>query len=243
MKIFKTKNHRTYACLKVSWIFFLLIISSSAWSQILGGFKIEKGTQNFGITFSLGVKEITNQDQLIQFVETKKTNAWNVSGEGGYAIFDYVTTGLRLSFGQSGEKSVIIPLNSTRSSVNAFSRQFTLAPYIRNYIPLDKKNIFYITNRLELIYTYESKIKESLTEEILKRQNFTVHHMGLGIRPGLLIMVQKGMGFELSLNVLGLTHVIETSKSTNQPIAKEQSTDIDLKIDILKLNLAFYYYF
>lgn len=212
-------------------------------SQTDQGINILRGTQNFGLSFSLSSKTNENDDQLIQYVHNARSNAWNISAEGGYTIADYLNTGLRLSIGQGSDVSQITPLNGSIGDVELFSRAFTIAPYLMYYMPIGKNNWMYLTNRLELLYRYESKLKETTTQEILNRQHFTNHNMGIGLRPGVLVMVKDGFGFEISLNVLGLTYEIETNTNTDKPDTKKTQADFDLKLDILKLNLGFSYYF
>lgn len=222
-----------------SWVFFPQLL----FSQGSGGLDIVKGTQNFGLSFSLSAKTIENDNQLIQYVHQSLNNAWNVSAEGGYTVANYLNTGLRLSLGQTSESSEITPLNGTIGDVEAFSRSFTIAPFLMWYIPIGKSHFMYLTNRVELLYKYESKLKETTTEEILNRQHYTIHKAGVGLRPGVLVLVQEGFGFEVSLNVLGFTYNYETNTNTGKPETRKTETDIDLKLDILKLNLGFSYYF
>lgn len=222
---------------------FMFLVFQPTKAQSPGGLDILKGTQNFGLSFSLSGKTIENDDQFIQYVHQSRSNAWNISTEGGYTVANYLNTGLRLSLGQTNESSEITPLNGTIGDVEAFSRSFTVAPYLMWYIPIGRNHFMYLTNRVELQYKYESKLKETTTEEILNRQHYTIHKTGIGLRPGVLVLVQKGFGFEVSLNVLGFTYNLETNTNTGKPDTKKTETDVDLKLDVLKLNLGFSYYF
>jgi hypothetical protein len=225
------------------YLLIMVISAQSIIAQSNNGLDILKGTQNFGLSFSVSAKQVENENQLIQYVHNSKNNAWNISFEGGYTIADYANTGLRLSFGQSAEDAIITPMNSTKSNSETFSRAYTIAPYLMTYLPIGKNHFMYLTNRVELLYRYESKLKETVNQELLNRQHYTIHKMGAGFRPGVLVLVQEGFGFEVSLNVLGLTYSIETNTNTNQPDTKKTEADIDLKLDILKLNLGFSIYF
>ncbi|MBS4058996.1 MAG: hypothetical protein KG029_01225 [Bacteroidetes bacterium] len=225
------------------YLLIAIISAQSIIAQSNNGLDILKGTQNFGLSFSVSAKQVENDNQLIQYVHNSKNNYWNISVEGGYTIADYANTGLRLSFGQSAESGIITPMNSTKSNSESFSRAYTIAPYLMTYLPIGKNHFMYLTNRVELLYRYESKLKETVNQELLIRQHYTIHKMGAGFRPGVLVLVQEGFGFEVSLNVLGLTYSIETNTNTNQPDTKKTEADIDLKLDILKLNLGFSIYF
>lgn len=220
-----------------------MISAPSLRAQSNNGLDILKGTQNFGLSFSVSAKQVENDDQLFQYVHNSRNNSWNISFEGGYTVADYMNTGLRLSIGQSVEEGIITPLNSTKSNTESFSRAYTVAPYLMTYIPIGKNRFMYLTNRVELLYRYESKLKETVNQELLNRQHYTIHKMGAGFRPGVLVLIQEGFGFEVSLNVLGLTYSVETNTNTNQPDTKKTEADIDLKLDILKLNLGFSIYF
>lgn len=234
-------NNKSFKLTFIVLLMFGLLPTLMAQSD--SGLAILKGTQNFGLSFSLGTKNIENENQLLQYVHNSKNNAWSISAEGGYTVADYMNTGLRLSFGQTTDNAIITPLNGTKNNSESVSRSYTIAPYFMTYMPIGKNHFLYLTNRVELLYRYESKLKETVDQEILNRQHYTNHTFGAGFRPGVLVLVQEGFGFEVSLNVLGLTYGVETNTNTNQPDTKKSEGSIDLKLDILKLNLGFSIYF
>ena len=67
--------------------------------------------------------------------------------------------------------------------------------------------------------------------------------MGLGIRPGLLVFVLKNSAMEASVNIAGIGFSVSEIKETDKPDAIVKSADLDLKIDLLQLNLGFITYF
>lgn len=126
--------------------------------------------------------------------------------------------------------------------------------FIKNHIPISSNNVFYVTNQTELYYGYKSGPSETYIDDVLERKYTEGHSVGISIRPGILIFLTDNFAFDLNMGILGFSHSQEDVSyeypENNPPLennrksdARNKSTSLNLKFDLLKLGFGFSYYF
>lgn len=201
-----------------------------------------KGSWMMGGTLSLELKNSSDIDQLIRYVEQNETYDFVVRADAAYAFADKNFAGLALSYGQTARSGVFVNSDNEVYTEDLFGNLFSFTPLLKNLTPIDKNGRFNIINQIEFKNQIEQGIKQTILNETLTRKQ-TLKYLGLlGVRPGISIFVLNNIAFETTLNVAGIEYSYERVKTTGQPDASTTSASIDLKIDILQLNIGIFVY-
>ena len=205
--------------------------------------RLGKGTFLAGGTLGLNLRNTGNQDQLIRQVDVEDLVDFTVRLNGAYAIKDEVFIGLGLEYGQTSRKGDYINADDgSLSEVQFFQTSFSIRPFVKNHLPLDKIGRFNLINQTELIFELDQSITENTTDRVVTRQISNAQVYGLGLRPGIMVFVVENFAIEASVNLAGINFSNATIKRTDVPDEVVRKASIDLKIDILKLNLGFLIY-
>lgn len=129
------------------------------------------------------------------------------------------------------------------SNIRYHGTTYSLRPFIKNLLPLSENRRFNLMVQTEPGFGIDQSIEETTTNEIVTHKLAREWGMGSGVRPGLLAFVLKNFAVETSVNVAGAKYTITEINSTNAPDTKVQSGSLDVKIDLLQLNLGFIGYF
>lgn len=203
---------------------------------------LNKGNAFIGGTLSLNSKEISNKNALILNIDDENSNSIAFGVDGGYAIKDNLFIGLGAEYGQSVKKG-----HYTESDIQQYNQVFTnkmeFRPFIKNYVPLGSSRRFNIINQTELSFSLQQSIKESLVDDEITRTLSRTYVAGIGIRPGISVFVIDNFAIETTVNVAGIKYTYQKSETTNQTPTIVKQGLIDLKIDIIQLNLGFFVYF
>lgn len=207
------------------------------------GLVIEKGLRFNILTFSLSSRNAVNDKNIfVNYIDQKK-NSWSVRADGGYIIKKNLGVGLGLAYGQSKDNNLIKGTDGALTENKSFSNNYGVRPFIKNFIPLDRKNRFYIVNQTEIQLSFDRSVKESTVNEILTRTYTTKDTYGVGLRPGLMVFIVKNFAFETTVDIFGINTAVERSRSTGMPDSKVTTTDMNFKVNILKIGFGFSTYF
>ncbi|WP_316816613.1 hypothetical protein [Pedobacter nyackensis] len=207
------------------------------------GISISKGLKFSILTFSLSSRNAVNDNNiLVNYIDQKK-NSWDIRADGGYIIKKDLGVGLGLSYGESKDNNIIKKSDGGLTFNKSFSNDYGIRPYIKNFIPLDNKNRFYIINQTELQFLFDHLVKESTTDDILTRTYTTRNTYGIGLRPGLIIFIVKNFAFETTVDIFGVKRTVERSRISDMPDSKVATTDLNFKINVLKVAFGFSTYF
>lgn len=209
----------------------------------IDGVVIDKGLKFSILTFSMSSRDAINDNNIFVNYVNQKKSSWNVRADGGYILKKNLGVGLGLSYGQSKDNNTIKASDGALTDNKSYSNDYAVRPYIKNFIPLDNRNRFYIINQTELQLVFARSIKESTANEILTRTYTSKNTYGIGLRPGLLIFIVKNFAFETTVNIFGINTSVERSRISGQPDSKVRTTDMDFKVNVLKLAFGFSTYF
>jgi hypothetical protein len=65
----------------------------------------------------------------------------------------------------------------------------------------------------------------------------------LGISPGIQVFIVEGFATEVGVNVAGLSGTRKVVTVNGEEDSTVNTADLDLRLNILSLNISFYYYF
>jgi hypothetical protein len=231
------------------WIGLLgsFFISASAFAQGAASqedYTITKGRAYGVITFSLDQRDAQNENQLLRQVIDQDKLDYRIVASGGYALKNNFTLGMGFSYGRQRQDITFLNEDDEEITSKSVGQDVSFIPNIRKYVPLGagKLQIFVQTDlRLSL---GESLQRDFLFAEVEKiEENFT--EVRLGVQPGVVLFFTREWAFEASVGVAGVTSRW-TTKTINDDQANEtkiQQSSIDLKLNLLQLNLGVAYYF
>lgn len=204
---------------------------------------LDKGDLMFGGTVGLNLRSMGNTDQLIRIVDIEDQLAFNIRLDGAYAIKDEVFLGLGIMYGQTNRTGDYInPDNGELSNISYFAYSVSLKPFVKNHLPLDRIGRFCLVNITEFMVQVDQSIAETTTNNIVTRDLSVSQEYGIGVRPGLMVFMVKNFAVEATVNLAGITYQHSRISSTGQPDETVSKAGIDLKIDLLQLNLGFLIY-
>jgi len=202
----------------------------------------KKASTMTGGTLSLHLKNTSDQDQLIRYVEANETYDFTIRTDGAYAFADNNFAGMALMYGQSKKTGLYQNSDGEIYSEDFFATQYSFSPFLKNLTPLDKKGRFNIITQIELWNQIEQSITQTILNETVTRKNSVKYTGLLGVRPGISVFVLQNVAFETTLNVAGIKYTYEKIKTTARPDSKTETANIDFKIDILQLNIGIFVY-
>jgi hypothetical protein len=206
--------------------------------------RILKGRGFSNLTFSLDQRKAENENQLFRQVDNQQRLNYRVTANGGYALADNMTLGLGVSYGREREDITYSDQDGQQVTSNFLEYDISLIPNLRTYVPIGSGTfqIFIQTN-------FRISMGESLNRLYYAEESDKIEgklfEAALGIQPGVLLFFDQNWAFETSVGLIGLTtrttREITNNDRDNQ--AKIIESGIDLKINILTLNLGVARYF
>lgn len=206
--------------------------------------KITKGRSYISLSFSLDQRKAENEAQLFrQVIDQDKLN-YRVNANGGYALKDNFTLGLGLSYGREKEDIHFVDENGVEVTSRFLSNDVSFIPHMRNYIPFGN-GTFQIFVQTDMRLTFAESLRRDFFPDEIDKTERNAFEYRLGVSPGVLLFFDRHWAFELSVGLAGLTSRITEEVVNDQEADKARivKTDIDLKINLLALNLGVAYYF
>jgi hypothetical protein len=206
--------------------------------------RLDKGDFLLGGTLGLDLKAAENENQLLRTAINENSDKLNLRLDGAYALKDDWFVGLGFLWGVTNrEGDYEDPNTGDISNIRFHSTSYSLRPFIKNHLPLNPNRRFNLVVQTELGVAIDQSIEESTANKIVTRKLTKEWGMGLGVRPGLLAFIMKNFAVEASVNIAGIGFSVTEINQTNEPDVNIRSADLDLKIDLLQLNLGFIAYF
>jgi len=162
---------------------------------------------------------------------------------GGYFFKKNFAAGFGFSYGAENENMETINNIGPNSFSDQDLKTYTFSPFIRNYLPLGKKNSLYVFTQTGLQFGFGNGKEFTSTGSTAINSDIQKNFYGIAFTPGVVLVVEKGFAFEVNVGVLGFNYSKETKTTANQPQAVLKETNVDLNINLLKLNLGLSYYF
>lgn len=205
---------------------------------------ITRGRGFLNLTFSLDQKNAENENQLVREVIDQDKLDYRVTMAGGYAIKNNFTLGLGLSYGRQKEDITFINESGEEQTNRSLGQDMSFIPNFRKYIPLNKGN-FQVFVQTDLRFTFgESLERRFYTSEVDKIENEFIE-IRLGVTPGLVLFFTRNWALETSVGLVGLSSKWseETINNDIENRTKIAENNLDLRINLLSLNLGVAYYF
>lgn len=233
------------------WVLVLIfcIMSSPAFSQADGSeavdnYSITPGRGYGVITFSLDQRDAQNENQLFRQVIDQNKFDYRITGSGGYALKNNFTVGLGFSYGRQREDITFLNEDKVEITSRSVGQDVSFLPNIRKYVPLGAGRMQFFVQTDLRVTLGESLQRDFLASEVEKFEKDFVE-LRLGIQPGVVLFFTREWAFEASVGVAGVSSrwTTETFNDDEANQTKIHQSSIDLKLNLLALNLGVAYYF
>jgi hypothetical protein len=208
-----------------------------------GNSSLTKGNVLISTTFSINHDQGENQSRLIQNLDKTYSLDWDITLRSGYFIKDNFAVGGFFKYSSSKNQLSYTNDNGNVTDEN-LERAYSIAPFIRNYIPLGNGR-FCLFNETNLQFTYGSSVRQIDEIDDLSRTVGQTYRIKLGIQPGVAAFITKNISFEVGTSLLGLSSSYSTTITNGDEDGKgyDFSNDVSFKIDLLSLFLGVTFYF
>jgi hypothetical protein len=207
-------------------------------------FKIRKGRFYGSLTFSYDARSAENEDQLFRQVVTQSKYNYRIIGNGGIAIKNNMTLGLAAGYGRAKEDITYLDENNESITSKSLQQGLSLVPNMRNYIPLGRGQLQVLV-QTELSFTFGESLQRIFRQEDIDKIEGNFIEIELGIKPGFILFFDKNWAFETTVGVAGFSTRIDEKTTNNDRDNRQKIVEsgIDLRLNILQLNLGVAYYF
>ena len=205
---------------------------------------LRKGRYYTSLTFSLNSRNAENEDQLLRQVIDQERYTYRIVGNGGYAIMDNFTIGLSLGYGESKEDIIYTEEDDEELNSKRLQRGLSITPNMRNYIPLGSGKL-QILVQTELGFTFGESLQRVYSSDNVDKIEGNFFEFDVGVSPGVALFFTENWAFETRVNVAGFSTRVEEVVTNNDNSNRQRisETKIDLKLNLLELNLGIAYYF
>ncbi|MBL7471250.1 hypothetical protein [Robertkochia sediminum] len=204
---------------------------------------VAKGRFYTNLAFSLDQRNAKNEDQLLREVIDQDKLNFRISSAAGYALKDNFTIGLGLSYGRLQEDITFINEDDQEQTNCSLGHDVSFIPNIRQYVPVNKS--FQIFVQADFRFSIgEELTRKFLPNEIEKIEGNFIETR-LGVTPGAVLFFNRNWAFETSVGLVGLSSKWSEETVNNDEANRARITEnnIDLKVNLLSLNLGVAYYF
>jgi hypothetical protein len=205
---------------------------------------IRKGRIYGTLSLSMDQRSSQNEDQLIRYIEDQNKFNFEILSGAGMALRDNLTVGLRFGYGRQREDITFLNDNGESVTSKSVTQGYSVVPTMRNYIPLG-------TGRIQVLVQTELRLGfgESLTRNYepnnVSKIETRYFEAGLGVNPGAVLFFDEHWTFETTVGIVGATARYNEKVTDNDDAGKQQTltSGIDLRLNLLNLNLGIAYYF
>lgn len=204
---------------------------------------LTKGSWFTGINLSVSEQSSENPSSLFQQVESLDRISYKVSATGGYFIRDLWMLGGRLKY-ESSESDTGYSEDADKKRIRAVNRFTSFGFIMRNYLPLGETGRFSLFVETGLEFGFGKEIVQTTLDDDIDRKITKTYGLDLGVTPGLMAFVDKGVAIEASVNIIGLSASWgDYNFNSGERTGDTSSVDLDFSIKLLTLYIGLTYYF
>ncbi|MDR2848098.1 MAG: hypothetical protein LBV39_03235 [Bacteroidales bacterium] len=213
---------------------------------------LEKGVSYFSFNVGFRSNDIDDYwfEPLAVVDEVYNRNA-SASIALGYFFKNNMSVGVRGSYSFSDTRLRIeadlfdLLFNAQTYETNNATTSYSAAGVIKNFVPLDRAHRLFIVNETNLSFAHSHSLAKNIYDNGIKINKIekTKFSIGLGISPGFMYFMTKGLAFEFTLNPVLI--YVEKTDITNNLTNKGDINNYGLSFKFMPLNIqfGFSYYF
>lgn len=213
---------------------------------------LAKGVSHFGFRIGFSKKDIEN-DRLLTIVDINeiKNFSYEFALSGSWFIDENIAWGAKITYGFSDQrykvssKLLTLLIDAETYSSNIATENFGIGTGVKNYVPFGIGNRFFVFNETNISYNYMSSLTRDVYDEgkEIKKSMKTTHELSLGLSPGVMYFLKKGLAFEFAFNPVMISYNHSTIKQDETLEGGGDDFAIDFRFNLLKIYFGFAYYF
>ena len=208
------------------------------------GSRLIKGKGFAGLSFGANFKNSNNKNVLGLFnILSEDLNGGNIDLNGGYFFGNYFALGGSIIYKRDKAARLIENSDGTLTDLNSVDVSITTGVYVKFFTPLNDKERINLFAKAGISYSDGRRVEESTTTNILTRKYETYDKINFGIIPGVQVIVAEGFAVEAAISIAGLETAWSNLYINGEPVSDNKSTKVNLEINLLSINIGFYYYF
>lgn len=203
----------------------------------------DQGYIFFGATGGASLRESENENALIVNINEQQKKGYNFLVTGGYFIKPNLALGGAVQYDESRLNKITEDADGIISNIREAGSIVTSSAYTKFFIPLSPSKRFNLYSIAGFGWVADRYAVESFSQNILTRTYTNKNTIQLGLSPGIQVFVIDGFATEVGVNVAGFSGSSKKVTVNGDDSSTVNTFDLDLKINILTLNISFYYYF
>ncbi|GHT23992.1 hypothetical protein FACS189430_08170 [Bacteroidia bacterium] len=213
---------------------------------------LEKGVSH--ISFNVGFQSNDIDDYWFEpLAVVDEIYRRNASGSlaAGYFFANNMSVGVKGSYAFSDTRVRVtadlfdLLFNAQTYETNNVSSSYSVAGALKNYVPLNRSHRLFIVNETNLSFSHSHSLAKNIYDNGVKINKIEKEKIsiGLGISPGFMYFMTKGLAFDFSLNPVLI--YFEKTDITNNQTDKGKVNNYGLSFKFMPLNVqfGFSYYF
>ncbi|MDR1667188.1 MAG: hypothetical protein LBS03_05805 [Bacteroidales bacterium] len=206
------------------------------------------------ISFHLGYRgnDIDNYWlEPVAIVDEVYNRNFSASLSLGYIVKNNLSLGIKGSYAFADTRLILeadlfdLLFNAQTYETNSVSSSFSVAGVIKNFVPLGRAHRMFLVNETNLSFAHSQSLMKNIYDKGAKINKIekTKNAIGLGISPGFMYFMTKGLSFDFSLNPV--IAYFEQTDITNNQTEKGKNRNYGLSFKFMPLNIqfGFSYYF
>ncbi len=206
--------------------------------------RLSKGNAYVGLSFGANFKDANNTNLLgLVNIVAQDRSGGNLNLNGGYFLGDHFSLGATLIYKRDKNNMLTEDSNGILTDSKLIDISYTTGVYIKYFTPLSPEERINLFARVGISYQDGRTLQEAETSDILTRTFTNYNTLNFGIVPGIQVLVAKGFAVEADISIAGLQSSWSKSSINGEPATDSKSTSVSFDINLLSLNIGFYYYF
>jgi len=197
----------------------------------------------FGATGGASLRESENENALVFIIKDQQKKGYNFLVTGGYFLKPTLALGGAVRYDESRITKVTEDTDGITADIQEAGSVLTTSAYGKFFIPLTPNKRFNLYTIAGLAWVADRYVVENYSQNLLTRTYTNKNTIQLGLTPGIQVFVVDGFATEVGVNVAGFSGSRKNVTENGVANSAVNTFDLDLKINILSLNISFYYYF
>lgn len=239
-------NHGTMKLkLRIAFIMFLIAAKSFAQSESIDVKKsfLRKGVVFAGFSGGASLRESENENAIVITIQEQSKKGYNLIFAGGYMLKPEFALGAAMRFDQSLLSKTVVDADGITSKVDQAGSVLTTSVYAKKFIPLTASRRINLYTIAGISWVADRNTSENFSQDVLTRTYTQKDALQLGFSPGIQVFVVDGFATEVGVNVAGFSASQKEISVNGVDDSSVNTFDLDLRLNILSLSIAFYYYF
>ena len=216
--------------------------------EIQNSMFIPKGQWMFGGTVSYSEHDESNLNFLVLKDVEGVGYTFKVSPYVGYFIKDNIAVGARFTYNrtylnmENFDLNLGEDFNINLSNLYYLQHKYEVSGLVRTYMPVGRSKIFGLFNEARLTYGYSTGKNSTGAGTEYDGTFEKLHHLQLGIAPGLTAFVTDWASVEVSVGVMGFNFKWQDQNTNQVESGSRRVSSGNFKFDLFSINIGMTFY-